>query len=79
MASIDSFSNSGKTRTFKPRKDAPEGTKQYQLRRYAEATLVRIFKVFVELYFTPYVGLRESTTSCPVTGGRGLGRMARSA
>ena len=33
--------NSGKTRTFKPRKDAPEGTKQYQLRKYAEATLVR--------------------------------------
>ena len=31
---------SGKTRTFKPRKDAPEGTKQYQLRKYAEATLV---------------------------------------
>ena len=32
--------NSGKTRTFKPRKDVPEGTKQYQLRKYAEATLV---------------------------------------
>ena len=31
---------SGKTRTFKPRKDVPEGTKQYQLRKYAEATLV---------------------------------------
>ena len=31
----------GKTRTFKPRKDIPEGTKQYQLRKYAEATLVR--------------------------------------
>jgi MOB kinase activator 1 len=30
----------GKTRTFKPRKDVPEGTKQYQLRKYAEATLV---------------------------------------
>ena len=30
----------GKTRTFKPRKDIPEGTKQYQLRKYAEATLV---------------------------------------
>ena len=30
---------SGKTRTFKPRKDVPEGTKQYQLRKYAEATL----------------------------------------
>ncbi|KAF5370044.1 hypothetical protein D9758_001102 [Tetrapyrgos nigripes] len=27
------------TRTFKPRKDVPEGTKQYQLRKYAEATL----------------------------------------
>ena len=33
---------SGKTRTFKPRKDVPEGTKQYQLRKYAEATLVRV-------------------------------------
>lgn len=33
-------SRSGKTRTFKPRKDVPEGTKQYQLRKYAEATLV---------------------------------------
>lgn len=32
--------SSGKTRTFKPRKDVPEGTKQYQLRKYAEATLV---------------------------------------
>lgn len=32
---------SGKTRTFKPRKDVPEGTKQWQLRKYAEATLVR--------------------------------------
>ena len=31
----------GKTRTFKPRRDVPEGTKQYQLRKYAEATLVR--------------------------------------
>ena len=30
----------GKTRTFKPRRDVPEGTKQYQLRKYAEATLV---------------------------------------
>ena len=79
MASIDPLSNSGKTRTFKPRKDAPEGTKQYQLRRYAEATLVRILYVLAELHFTPYVGLREFTTSCPATGGRGLGRMARSA
>jgi hypothetical protein len=33
---------SGKTRTFKPRKDVPEGTKQYQLRKYAEATLVSL-------------------------------------
>jgi len=33
---------SGKTRTFKPRKDVPEGTKQYQLRKYAEATLVSV-------------------------------------
>ncbi|KAG8755322.1 Mitotic exit network component, partial [Ceratobasidium sp. 428] len=31
--------SSAKTRTFKPRKDVPEGTKQYQLRKYAEATL----------------------------------------
>lgn len=36
----DDYLESGKTRTFKPRKDVPEGTKQYQLRKYAEATLV---------------------------------------
>jgi len=36
----DGYLESGKTRTFKPRKDVPEGTKQYQLRKYAEATLV---------------------------------------
>lgn len=28
-----------KTRTFKPKRNIPEGTKQYQLKRYAEATL----------------------------------------
>ncbi|QRV90977.1 DNA polymerase family B [Ceratobasidium sp. AG-Ba] len=33
------FWKNAKTRTFKPRKDVPEGTKQYQLRKYAEATL----------------------------------------
>ena len=38
---FDNSFNRGKTRTFKPRKDVPEGTKQYQLRKYAEATLVR--------------------------------------
>ena len=38
----------GKTRTFKPRKDIPEGTKQYQLRKYAEATLVR-WRYFVAM------------------------------
>ncbi|KAF5321165.1 hypothetical protein D9619_000345 [Psilocybe cf. subviscida] len=37
---MSSFFGLGKTRTFKPRKDVPEGTKQYQLRKYAEATLV---------------------------------------
>ncbi|KAG8821324.1 Mitotic exit network component [Serendipita sp. 401] len=36
---MSAFFNLGKTRTFRPRKDAPEGTKQYQLRKYAEATL----------------------------------------
>ncbi|KAH9938317.1 Mob1/phocein [Fomitopsis serialis] len=36
---MSSFFGLGKTRTFKPRKDVPEGTKQYQLRKYAEATL----------------------------------------
>lgn len=41
MRPTPSLSRSGKTRTFKPRKDVPEGTKQYQLRKYAEATLVR--------------------------------------
>ena len=37
----------GKTRTFKPRKDVPEGTKQYQLRKYAEATLVRVITLWL--------------------------------
>ncbi|CEL57588.1 MOB kinase activator 1B OS=Mus musculus GN=Mob1b PE=1 SV=3 [Rhizoctonia solani AG-1 IB] len=36
---MSSFFGLAKTRTFKPRKDVPEGTKQYQLRKYAEATL----------------------------------------
>ncbi|THH13572.1 hypothetical protein EW146_g6660 [Bondarzewia mesenterica] len=36
---MSSFFGLGKTRTFKPRRDVPEGTKQYQLRKYAEATL----------------------------------------
>ncbi|GJJ07599.1 hypothetical protein Clacol_001802 [Clathrus columnatus] len=36
---MSTFFGLGKTRTFKPRKDVPEGTKQYQLRKYAEATL----------------------------------------
>jgi hypothetical protein len=39
--------DSGKTRTFKPKKDVPEGTKQYQLRKYAEATLVSIGPMLV--------------------------------
>lgn len=38
---IANWASRGKTRTFKPRRDVPEGTKQYQLRKYAEATLVR--------------------------------------
>jgi MOB kinase activator 1 len=28
-----------KSQTFKPHKNIPEGTKQYQLKKYAEATL----------------------------------------
>ncbi|KZO91392.1 mps one binder kinase activator-like 1 [Calocera viscosa TUFC12733] len=36
---MSSFFNLGKTRTFKPKKDVPEGTPQYQLRKYAQATL----------------------------------------
>ncbi|KAI0036785.1 Mob1/phocein [Vararia minispora EC-137] len=36
---MSAFFGLGKTRTFKPRRDVPEGTKQYQLRKYAEATL----------------------------------------
>jgi len=36
---MSAFFGLGKTRSFKPRKDVPEGTKQYQLRKYAEATL----------------------------------------
>ncbi|KAF8760940.1 DNA polymerase [Rhizoctonia solani] len=38
-SAMSSFFGLAKTRTFKPRKDVPEGTKQYQLRKYAEATL----------------------------------------
>ena len=30
---------SSKNKTFKPKKNIPEGTKQYQLKKYAEATL----------------------------------------
>ncbi|KAF8558917.1 hypothetical protein OG21DRAFT_1493745 [Imleria badia] len=44
---MSSFFGLGKTRTFKPRKDVPEGTKQYQLRKYAEATLVRLTNHYV--------------------------------
>ncbi|KAG8907229.1 Mitotic exit network component [Tulasnella sp. 403] len=36
---MSSFFGIGKTRTFKPRRDVPEGSKQYALRKYAEATL----------------------------------------
>ncbi|KAG8966688.1 Mitotic exit network component [Tulasnella sp. 419] len=36
---MSSFFGIGKTRTFKPRKDAVPGSKQYALRKYAEATL----------------------------------------
>lgn len=43
-------SSRGKTRTFKPRKDVPEGTKQYQLRKYAEATLVHISGIYHKLF-----------------------------
>ena len=43
---------SGKTRTFKPRRDVPEGTKQYQLRKYAEATLVRSIHLIIFLLDT---------------------------
>ncbi|KAI0368091.1 Mob1/phocein [Pilatotrama ljubarskyi] len=39
---MSAFFGIGKTRTFKPRKGVPEGTKQYQLRKYAEATLCPI-------------------------------------
>jgi len=33
------FGGLAKQRTFKPKKNIPEGTKQYQLKKYAEATL----------------------------------------
>lgn len=36
---MSSFFGLSKTRTFKPKRNIPEGTKQYQLKRYAEATL----------------------------------------
>ncbi|CEH18355.1 probable mob1 protein [Ceraceosorus bombacis] len=36
---MSSFFGLSKTRTFKPKRNVPEGTKQYQLKRYAEATL----------------------------------------
>lgn len=34
-----SFFGLNKNKTFKPKKNIPEGTKQYQLKKYAEATL----------------------------------------
>ena len=34
---MSSFFGLSKTRTFKPKRNIPEGTKQYQLKRYAEA------------------------------------------
>jgi hypothetical protein len=43
-----------KTRTFKPKKDVPEGTKQYQLRKYAEATLVRASFLFLSMLAFPW-------------------------
>jgi MOB kinase activator 1 len=36
---ITNSPNSNKNKTFKPKKNIPEGTKQYQLKKYAEATL----------------------------------------
>ncbi|KDN43783.1 putative MOB1 protein [Tilletiaria anomala UBC 951] len=36
---MSSFFGLSKTKTFKPKRNIPEGTKQYQLKRYAEATL----------------------------------------
>lgn len=36
---MSSFFGLSKTRTFKPKRNIPEGSKQYQLKRYAEATL----------------------------------------
>lgn len=52
----------GKTRTFKPRRDVPEGTKQYQLRKYAEATLVshRLTKIFLGLIFVCNIWLSRA-------------------
>jgi hypothetical protein len=36
---INSLENSNKNKTFKPKKNISEGTKQHQLQKYAEATL----------------------------------------
>ena len=33
------FDSGKKDKTFKPKKNIPEGTKQYHLKKYAEATL----------------------------------------
>jgi len=78
--------NRGKTRTFKPRKDIPEGTKQYQLRKYAEATLVRrcsnseltklIKLAFLNIYSLLLDGPRDSFHSDVICQGSGNLRMA---
>lgn len=74
---------SGKTRTFKPRKDVPEGTKQYQLRKYAEATLVRFkmpppqacaYRQTTPVFACP--GFREPSTGGAAPWRRGFERMA---
>jgi len=51
------FLHRNKTRTFKPRKDVPEGTKQYQLRKYAEATLVSMLVAQPSLYILRYASI----------------------
>ena len=64
----------GKTRTFKPRKDAPEGTKQYQLRKYAEATLVcLLFYVswVILLNIRTFIGLWKLASRSAITWRRG--------
>lgn len=71
----------GKTRTFKPRRDVPEGTKQYQLRKYAEATLVRSHTsdAFPGGLIDFYSGLRQPAPCCKAPRRRGSQRMARRA